>query len=70
MDYDFHLNVIREMIRVSSKELRIYPLVKNRGKKSEFVRKIMNDFVDVDVEIVKVDYEFRKGGNEMLRIVK
>ena len=70
LDYNFHLNAIREMLRVSSNELRIYPLVKNRGKKSEFVKKIMNDLTDVDVEIVKVDYEFRKGGNEMLRIVK
>jgi len=70
LDYNFHLNAIKEMIRVSSKELRIYPLVKNRGKKSEFVQQIVNDLTDVDVEIVQVDYEFRKGGNEMLRIVK
>ncbi|MBZ2166661.1 class I SAM-dependent methyltransferase [Methanobacterium spitsbergense] len=70
LDYNFHLNAIKEMLRVSSNELKIYPLVKNRGKKSEFVKKIINDLTDVDVEIVKVDYEFRKGGNEMLRIVK
>jgi Methyltransferase domain len=70
LDYDFHLNAITEMLRVSSNELRIYPLVKNRGKKSEFVKQIMNDLTNFKVEIVKVDYEFRKGGNEMLRIVK
>jgi Methyltransferase domain len=70
LDYDFHLNAITEMLRVSSNELRIYPLVKNRGKKSEFVKQIMNDLIDFKVEIVKVDYEFRKDGNEMLRIVK
>jgi len=70
LDYDFHLKTIGEMLRVSSNELRIYPLVKNLGKKSVFVKHIMDDFSDFDVEIVKVDYEFRRGGNEMLRIVK
>lgn len=70
LDYDFHLKTIGEMLRVSSNELRIYPLVKNLGKKSVFVKKIIDDLCDFDVEIVEVGYEFRKGGNEMLRIVK
>ncbi|MDD3985874.1 MAG: methyltransferase domain-containing protein [Methanobacterium sp.] len=70
LDYDFHLRAIVEMLRVSSNELRIYPLVKNLGKKSVFVEQIMDDLGDFYVEIVKVGYEFRKGGNEMLRIVK
>jgi ubiquinone/menaquinone biosynthesis C-methylase UbiE len=70
LDYEFHLNSINEMLRVTSHELRIYPLVKNRGKKSEFVKRIVNDLQNVDIEIVKVDYEFRKGGNEMLKIIK
>jgi hypothetical protein len=58
------------MIRVSSNEVRIYPLVKNRKLKSDFVKCIINDILDVDIQIVKVDYEFRKGGNEMMRIIK
>ena len=70
LDYKFHLKTIEEMIRVSSNEVRIYPLVKNRELKSDFVKCIIKDLQDVDIKIVKVDYEFRKGGNEMMRIIK
>jgi hypothetical protein len=70
LDYEFHLKSIQEMLRVSSSELRIYPLVKNRGLKSEFVNHIIKDLPDVQTEIVKVNYEFRKGGNEMLKLTK
>ena len=70
LDYDFHLKSIKEMIRVSSSELRIYPLVKHKGMKSEFVKHIIDDLPEVDADIVKVDYEFRKGGNEMIKIRK
>jgi SAM-dependent methyltransferase len=68
LDYEFHLNSIKEMLRVSSDELRIYPLVKNKGIKSVFVDRIVSDLVDVEVDILKVDYEFRRGGNEMMVI--
>jgi len=54
---------------VSSKELRIYPLVRNRGEKSPFVNRIIKDLKE-DIEILKVDYEFRQGGNEMIKIKK
>lgn len=70
LDYDFHLNSIKEMLRVSSDDLRIYPIVKNRGKKSLFVERIKDDLVDASLEIVDVDYEFRRNGNEMIRIIK
>jgi Methyltransferase domain len=70
LNYEFHLNTIKEMLRVTSKEVRIYPLVKNKGLKSDFVKNIIKDLYDVDIKIVKVDYEFRKGGNEMMRIIK
>jgi SAM-dependent methyltransferase len=70
LDYKFHLNTIREMLRVASNEVRIYPLVKNQGLKSDFVNRIVKDLNEVDIKIVTVDYEFRKGGNEMMRIVK
>lgn len=70
LDYRFHLNSIREMLRVSSDELRIYPIVKNRGKRSLFVERVIDDLVDATVEIVDVDYEFRRNGNEMMRIIK
>jgi len=70
LSYEFHLKSIKEMLRVSSSELRIYPLVKNKGMKSKFVKRIIKDLPDVHAEIVKVDYEFRKGGNEMFKFIK
>jgi hypothetical protein len=69
LDYEFHLKAIKEMLRVSSKELRIYTLVRNRGEKSPFVNRIIKDLKE-DIEILKVDYEFRQGGNEMIKIKK
>ncbi len=71
LDYEFHLNSINEMLRVSKDEIRIYPLVKHHQQKSKFVKYICNDLEDqVDVELVSVDYQFRKGANEMLVLSK
>jgi hypothetical protein len=70
LSYEFHLNTIKEMLRVTSNEIRIYPLVKNKGLKSDFVKRITQDITDADISIVKVDYEFRKGGDEMMLIRK
>jgi hypothetical protein len=70
LDYKFHLNAVKEMLRVTSGELRIYPLIRSKGKNSIFVKPLMNDINGAEIEIVNVDYEFRKGGNEMIKIVK
>lgn len=73
LDYQFHLDSIGEMLRVTSEEVRIYPLVnlQGDGKKSHFVGRITDDLAsEAEVEIVEVDYRFRKGGNEMMKIKK
>lgn len=71
LDWNFHQRSVEEMIRVSCEEVRIYPLVKNKGKKSIFVDKLIQSLPDaLETEIVTVDYQFRRGGNEMLRIIK
>jgi hypothetical protein len=71
-DYEFHKEAVYEMLRVSSKEVRIFPLVNLKGQKSPFVRKIVKDAFDkgYGISIDKVPYEFVKNGNEMLRIQK
>jgi hypothetical protein len=71
LDYQFHLESIREMLRVTAGEVRIYPLVnlQGNGEKSHFVNLIKEDLThEVNVELVEVDYRFRKGGNEMMKI--
>jgi len=58
------------MLRIS-KEIRIFPLIGLNGQKSLFVDKIMDDLLNgVNVEIIKVSYEFMRGGNEMIKITK
>jgi len=65
LSFDFHLKSIHEMLRVA-REARIFPLLDVNAKKSKYVDKIMEYFSELNVEIRKVDYEFQKGGNEVL----
>ncbi|MBC2582263.1 hypothetical protein [Clostridium sp. DJ247] len=70
LDYEFHKRVIKELTRITSKEIRVFPMVNLKGEKSLFVDKLMEDecFSNYKIGIVKVDYEFVNGGNEMLVI--
>lgn len=69
-NYDFHKDTIKELMRITSKEIRIFPIVNLKGKRSSFVSELIKDkdFHHYKIEIEKVDYEFVKGGNEMLII--
>lgn len=70
LNYEFHKKTILELIRITSDEIRIFPIVNLRYKRSSFVNKLMEDpeFKDYQIEIKEVDYEFLKNGNEMLKI--
>jgi len=70
LDYEFHKKTISEIMRITSDEIRIFSVVNLRYKKSLFVDKLMKDpeFANYEMEIKKVDYEFLKNGNEMLKI--
>jgi hypothetical protein len=67
----FHLNSILEMLRVS-REVRIFPLLTLMLEKSPYLAKIEEYFrqLGYEVSIVPVEYEFQKGGNEMLVIAR
>lgn len=69
LSYEFHKDSIQEMIRIS-KEIRIFPLVGFDGMKSSFVDKIIQFcfYNGAKVQILKVPYEFMRGGNEMMKI--
>jgi SAM-dependent methyltransferase len=67
LSYDFHVDAITEMLRVS-KETRIFPLLDVNAKKSSYVQQIMSDFKEMEIVIRQVDYEFQIGGNELLVI--
>lgn len=68
LNYEFHKKIISELIRVTSNEIRIFPLVNLKGKKSLHLEQFLKDFSKYDMEIRKVDYEFVINGNEMLVI--
>ena len=73
LDYQFHADSIKEMLRVSIQEIRIYPLISlnQHGKRSKYLDHIIEEFGgDYLLDIQKVNYRFRKGADEMLRIMK
>lgn len=69
LDLEFHIAAIREMCRVAG-EARIFPLLELGARPSPYVPGVMNHFRNdgYEVEIVRVNYEFQRGGNQMLRI--
>lgn len=67
LDLDFHLKAIDEMLRISN-EVRIFPVVDLNSKLSVHLSEILEKYPNH--ELVKVNYEFQKDGNQMLRIEK
>ncbi len=70
VNYDLHKKIILELFRITSNEIRIFPIVNLKGQKSSFVDALMHDvdFERFKMSIEKVDYEFMKNGNEMMVI--
>ncbi|MHC4872090.1 MAG: SAM-dependent methyltransferase [Planctomycetota bacterium] len=64
---DFHVDAICELCR-TAEEVRIFPLVELGSVKSRHLDIVISTLIDngFNPEIVKVDYEFQKTGNEML----
>ncbi|MFT3783973.1 MAG: methyltransferase [Nibricoccus sp.] len=67
-DYEFHLEACQELVRVSSGEVRIHPLVGLGGKVYNELDRLRSDLDNVGIasEVVRVDYEFFKGTSSML----
>lgn len=66
---DFHVAAISEMTRVAD-EARIFPLLALGGARSNHVAAVSERLQRAGhaVRIEKVDYEFQRGGNEMMRV--
>jgi len=70
LDYDFHLQTIKELLRVSKREVRIFPLVNLACGRYGYLDDIM-DYLKrrgCTVDEAPVSYEFQRGANSMLRI--
>ncbi|MGP7819461.1 SAM-dependent methyltransferase [Niallia sp. 01092] len=72
LDVDFHISTLKELLRVSKEEVRIFPLVDLEGNRYQHLDEIISYLEDngCKVEEVKVSYEFQKNANSMLRIKK
>ncbi len=64
----FHRDAVRELARVA-REVRVFPLLALGGAPSPFVEGCMQVLREagVDAVVERVDYEFQRGGNHMLR---
>jgi len=71
LDLNFHIDSITELCRVC-RETRIFPLLQFGAIPSPHVLPVSEHFraQGYDVAQVPVPYEFQRGGNEMLRIIR
>ena len=69
MTLDFHVRAVREMCRIAP-EARIFPVLDMQGRRSRHLEPLMAAARDAGftADVVRVDYEFQRGGNEMLRM--
>jgi hypothetical protein len=65
---DFHIATIQEMLRVC-KQVRIFPVLNLDAQKNHVIDTVLDHFAKHYVlKLVKVDYEFQKGGDHMVQI--
>jgi hypothetical protein len=66
---DFHRTAVDELCRVAH-EVRVFPLIELGGLRSPHVEPVRAHLVSrgFQVSLETVGYEFRRGGNEMMRV--
>ena len=69
LDEDFHFDSIVEMCRVAS-EARVFPLLDYNGVRSFHLDPVRERLYEAGLtaSVERVEYEFQRGGNEMLRV--
>ncbi len=68
---EFHVKAVRELCRVA-REVRVFPLLTLEKARSPYIDAVRSALAAEGwkTDVVKVDYEFQRGGNEMLRIFR
>lgn len=66
---DFHVAAIAEMSRVAG-DVRVFPLIALGGTRSGHLAPVTSRLCDAGLSVLieRVDYEFQRGGNEMMRV--
>ncbi len=69
LSLDFHLQAIAEMLRLAP-EVRIFPLLELGSRPSRHLSGVMAALENQGyrLRVEATDYEFQKGGNQLLRI--
>ena len=66
----FHRSSILELCRVAT-EVRIFPLITLDGIPSPHLPRVLDDLRGIyEISVETVPYEFRRGGNQMMRVRK
>jgi len=70
--YQFHRTAILELLRVSSQEVRIYPIQNQGSQYHSYLEPLLAELTELGIttEILTVPWEFKKGSNQMLRLIK
>jgi len=69
LSLEFHLQSVQEMCRVA-REVRIFPLLDLARNKSVHIEPVSEHLkkLGYKVDICRVNYEFQRGGNQMMKI--
>ncbi|MET3207412.1 UNVERIFIED_CONTAM: hypothetical protein ABIC26_000346 [Paenibacillus sp. PvR008] len=72
LDYDFHKKTIQDLLRVTSEEVRIFPLTDLTGTRYDLLDRLILELEAEGLRVteVKVPYEFMHNGNSLLSIRK
>jgi hypothetical protein len=70
LSLEFHIEAIQEMCRVA-REVRIFPLLDLNVRPSAHIEPVVSRLrrAGLNLEVVKVPYEFQRGGDEMMRVL-
>jgi len=72
LSYNFHKETLRELVRVTSGEIRVYPTVTFEAQPSKYLQRIREEeeFRNLKFEIVATDFEFLRNSNCYLRVTR
>lgn len=66
LDLEFHRAALRELHRVARGEVRVFPLLEQGGRPVPALLSGLLATLGIPYQVRRVDYEFQRGGNEML----
>ncbi|MBF6296952.1 hypothetical protein IU459_05270 [Nocardia amamiensis] len=71
LDFDFHLAALRELVRLTRREVRVFPLIDHSGERLDDLLARLRDVLSAEgirSDITPVDFEFQRGSTSVLRL--